>query len=75
MRNKFRKLLIMIIVLISLSCRNSNNKTILPEPPKIPAKYMILHKGKKYEFYNDIERKKFCDSIGISLDTFHHHID
>ena len=75
MKDKFIHFLIMIIVLISFSCKNTNNKTSLPKPPEEEAKYAIKYKGKMYKFYNDIEHKKFCDSIGISLDSVNHIIE
>jgi len=65
----------MIIALISLSCRNFCDKTNLPKPPEKPDKYIIVYKGKQFKFNNDNERKQFCDSISISIDSIKNHFE
>ena len=59
----------MIFFMILISCTNRSKENRLPNPPPIEPKYIVNYKGVDYPFNSEIERKKFLDSVGISIDT------
>jgi|GEM_PF-4545259 len=69
MRFKTILIFVTIVFLGTLSCHKFNPKERLPEPPTEPEKYGVQYNGEKYYFKNIEDRNRFCDSLGIKIDT------
>jgi hypothetical protein len=70
--NKINLFYLLFIIVIMISCKNSNTENKLPNPPPKEPKYILIYKDVNYPFNSEIARKNFLDSIGISIDTSKH---